>query len=116
MNLLFLFVLFSSEDDRLKEASVSHEFIVKQSSVPFYTQQKPPEIVIKAQEKKGENSTQVAGETTNGKNNLLDKNNSAKFAADANVKMAKGDNHSESGSNNCRKKKMKKKKIEGNDT
>ncbi|KAL4224081.1 hypothetical protein ACF0H5_017536 [Mactra antiquata] len=38
----------SSEDERLAEASVSHDFIMKQKDKPYPTNQKPPDIVIKS--------------------------------------------------------------------
>jgi hypothetical protein len=42
----FCFVFSSSEDERLAEASVSHDFVLQQSNLPYLTNQKAADIII----------------------------------------------------------------------
>lgn len=105
---------FSSEDERLAEASVSHEFVVEQSSLPFYTHQRPADVIINRQGVKDMHvAMETDGERKDGENKMKTAGSNLNEQTLVNVDNKKKENvdiESEKSSSNCRKKKKKKKK------
>lgn len=97
----------------MAEASVSHDFIVKQSNVPFYTQQKPPDVIISDAAKSNSN---VSKSHTGGNSSVIKQDGDIDKELETNQTECTGsdgclqtDTRSESRSSNCKKKKKKKK-------
>lgn len=110
---MIFFVTFSSEDERLAEASVSHEFVVEQSSLPFYTHQRPADVIISRPGVKDMHVAMETDERKDGENKMKTAGSNSNEQTLVNVDNKKKDNidiECEKGSSNCRKKKKKKKK------
>jgi len=54
----------SSEDERLAEACISHDAIVEQSRVPYFSNMGPAQLVIKAENTGSEQGTSENGNMT----------------------------------------------------